>query len=158
MRLSHYLLMLSLCSTPVWAGEAPAPPGSSWSTTQRTFLIEGLFALNSGFAALSPRATGAVILLTAPLAIAEGGRASATEQWIGGGGYVAIGAFDAGYPRDFSRSRVFLQNFAAWNLLGGAMLLAGHHAGDGAAAKWAGHVSLTPLPGRGARFDCHWTF
>ncbi len=158
--LSALILLCCVCGTPAWAGDIPAKPDAGiaqWSPAKTFFFGEGMAALNSAFAAASPPVTGGIILFTAPLVFAES-RGPLGEDIVGTAAYAGIGALDISYSRDYSRRQVFAQNFLAWNLVGGALLLMERHGRSGTAAKLAQHVAVLPRPGGGLQLDCHWTF
>jgi hypothetical protein len=150
------IVICALTMSTAWSDDAPATMPTS-HPGEAVLIFEGHSLLNSGLAAADPQVAGGIILVTTPLAFAED-RDHGAQLWVGAGGYAAIGAFDVSQRPDYSRSKVFAENFALWNLWGGVMLAMQLRDGDGKAAKLARHVSVTPQPDGGVRVAYHWTF
>lgn len=166
------IILLIMCSVSnVWADDAPQesvssqtsstqPSGAStWNTTEKVLLAEGLAVFNAGLASTNPRGFGSLVILTTPLALGGCDRCSWTENWVGAGTYASIGIYNVTrYRDDYSPSRVFRDNFVAWNLAFAVFLVTHHFAGNSVADKVADHLSITSQIHGGVRVAYRWSF
>lgn len=159
------LLLLATLASPTWADDAPAPSSPTppqWSTGKKVALVEGLAVFNAGIAAASPQLFGGFLLVATPIACINGSGSDhqhLASDWVACGGFVTIGAYDAGIDDpNYSRGRVFAGNFAAMNLTIAASMITQHFAGDAAAQKVADHLSIAPQAHGGMHVAYRWTF
>ncbi|NKE70056.1 hypothetical protein [Candidatus Manganitrophus noduliformans] len=97
-------------------GEDDSPKKPTLNAAVLIGVYEGLFALNSGLAALSPRGYGAAGLVLLPLTFSQSG--GSKERIAGGSLFAGLCVYNLVVPdrRDLSRSQIFVHNMIGWHL------------------------------------------
>lgn len=99
------------------------------------------------------------MVLTTPLAFAEGSGTREAGNWVGSAGYLALGMYNLNaFGDSYSRRLVFERNLLGWQLLGGSIWLAEKLDAPPAVQQPLAHLALAPLPRGGVLLTYHVNF